>query len=362
MKKKNKYLIIGLIVFLMLATFYYFKIFPFSMWAREPGQCSVSGTNILGEGTYSPPYQFTCNNNFCIVSHSAGGWVMDKVLENGERYLVYTTNIRFDYYNCPDYKITTTYLGCDNKQKSYKDYYEQSGFWESNYIIFNNYSNIRYEPVECCVNSDCNLGGSCQDFKCTYPQTTTSTTITTIPKPTLESLMPDWNMIISKIIDWLKSIFSFLKFEIYGEQYPTVGSMQTYTINITTTPPDSDYSDGSYQVQYGSWALIDNNGNIINKGSWEEVSGNYYKQVSLTIPSSPNNYVLVGLIYQYDMKYNSSTMKWEIVNQQVIQKEAMNLNARVIAPQKPPAPSFADIINSIINWLKGLFSWLFGGK
>jgi hypothetical protein len=170
------------------------------------------------------------------------------------------------------------------------------------------------------------------------------------PKP-----QPIWEVIINKILDWLKSLFSFFKFEIYGEAYPTVGSQQSYIINITTTKPDKDYNDGSYQVQYASWALVDGSGNIINKGEWEEVDGSYYKQITLTIPPNPGNYVLVGVIYQYDMKYNSTTLKWNIINEGVVAKEALNLNAKIIQPPTPPTPNLFAILKNIWCWLLGLF-------
>jgi hypothetical protein len=172
------------------------------------------------------------------------------------------------------------------------------------------------------------------------------------PKP-----QPIWDVIINKILDWLKSLFSFFKFEIYGETYPVVGSQQNYIINITTTKPDKDYSDGTYQVQYASWILVDGSGNIINKGEWEEVDGSYYKQITLTIPPNPGNYVLVGVIYQYDMKYNPTTLKWDIINEGVVAKEALNLNAKLIQPPKPPMPDLFAILKNIWCWILSLFGF-----
>jgi hypothetical protein len=174
--------------------------------------------------------------------------------------------------------------------------------------------------------------------------------------PTIPS-KPVWENLVSKLLNWLKSLFSWFTYQIYGEQQPLVGSQQTYIINITTTPPDSDYSDGTYQIQYASWALLDRNGNIISKGDWEEVRGRYYKQVTLTIPPNPGNYVIVGIIYQYDMRYNPTTLSWSIVNEGIVAREAMDLNAKIIAPPKPSLPQFTNILSSIINWLKSLFSW-----
>jgi hypothetical protein len=182
---------------------------------------------------------------------------------------------------------------------------------------------------------------------------TTTTVILVSPPPTPNP--PIWDLIISKILDWLINLFNFFKFEIYGEQYPTVGNMQTYTINITTTPPDSDYSDGSYQVQYGSWALLDKSGNMINKGDWEQINGSYYKQITLTIPSNPGDYIIVGLIYQYDMKFNTTTLKWDTVSEGVVSKEAMNLNAKVIAPPTPKPPDILQVLKNFWCWFIGLF-------
>jgi hypothetical protein len=199
---------------------------------------------------------------------------------------------------------------------------------------------------------DCNTQlefRSVWNFQAIFYKEITTTSPPPTPKP------PIWDLIISKILEWLRMLFSFFKFEIYGERYPTVGSVQTYTINITVTPPDSDYSDGSYQVQYGSWALLDKNGNIINKGDWEQINGSYYKQITLTIPSNPGDYVIVGLIYQYDMEFNTTTLKWDIVSEGVVSKEAMNLNAKVIAPPIPKPPDIWQVLKNFWCWLIGLF-------
>jgi hypothetical protein len=184
----------------------------------------------------------------------------------------------------------------------------------------------------------------------------TTTTIISVSLPPTPP-RPLWETIISAILDWLRAIFSWFKFEIYGEQYPTVGSAQTYTINITTAFPDSDYSDGTYQVQYGGWVLMDKNGNAIQKGDWEQINGSYCKQITLTIPSSPGDYVIVGLIYQYDMKFNPTTLKWEIVSEGVVAKEAMNLNAKVIAPQTPKPPDILQVLRNFWCWFIGLFGF-----
>jgi hypothetical protein len=173
--------------------------------------------------------------------------------------------------------------------------------------------------------------------------------------PTQMAIMPSWDNIINAIIDWLKSLFSWFKFEIYGEKYPSPGSKQVYKIVLNATPPDTDYSDGTFQIQYASWVLVDRQGNIINKGDWEQVNGSYAKQIELTIPSNPDAYVIVVIIYQYNLKFNTATQKWEVTSEGIVAKEAMDLTASIIAPPQIQPPNIFDVIKGFWCWLIGLF-------
>ncbi len=180
------------------------------------------------------------------------------------------------------------------------------------------------------------------------------------PLPVPPKPKPFFEIIIDKIKSWIKSLFDwFIKYQIVGEKEPLVGSLQTYTISVSATKPDSDFSDGSYQLQQANWALIDKAGAIKQQGEWEEVDGTYTKTVTITIPTEPARYVLIATIYQYDMVYDTTTKAWKITKEEVVAKEAYDIRSVPPAPPIKPPPSFGEIIKKIVDWLKSLFGWLF---
>ena len=173
-----------------------------------------------------------------------------------------------------------------------------------------------------------------------------------------ETPKPTFSLILSKIADWFKEFFASLKLlSVTGETNVLPGSNQVYTILLSANTPNSDYSKGNYQVQYANWALIDSSNNIKQQGTWEQINGIYSKSINITIPSEANKYVILAIINQYDMTYDYQTKSWKTVKDEVVSKEAYNLEAKIPAPKftAPATNKFLDIINSIINWFKSLF-------
>ena len=179
--------------------------------------------------------------------------------------------------------------------------------------------------------------------------------IASLPPPTTP---PTFSSILSKIADWFKNLFESLKLlSVTGESTVLPGSNQNYTILLSVNQPNSDYSKGNYQVQYANWALVDSSNNIKQQGSWEQINGVYSKTISIIIPSEVNKYVLIAVINQYDMVYDYPTKTWKTTKDEVVSKEAYNLEAKLPVPTitAPSMNKFLDIINSIINWFKNLF-------
>jgi len=167
---------------------------------------------------------------------------------------------------------------------------------------------------------------------------------------------PIWKKIIVKILDWIIGLFDYF-FAIAGPSVVSPGSIETYSIDLTAPIPDSDYSDGIYQIQMANWALVDRNGNIKEEGEWEEVKGNYVKNVNLKIPSEAGKYVLIAIIQQYDMEYNFDTSEWETVKEDVIAKEGIDIESKIPKPE-PPVPIWSNIVEllkRIWDWFKNLF-------
>ena len=146
-------------------------------------------------------------------------------------------------------------------------------------------------------------------------------------------------------------------YSIVGEGQPLVGSSQTYTIDLSVpTPVDNDYTDKTYAVRWGNWALIDENQNIIEQGDWEEVNQSYHKEVTIIIPDNPNKYVLLGVIVENRAVWNDDTNSWDWQGEEVLSKEALSISTRLPAPVKPNLSfSFTDLLSKIWNWFLNLF-------
>jgi hypothetical protein len=128
---------------------------------------------------------------------------------------------------------------------------------------------------------------------------------------------------------------------------------------LSATSPDTAYTDGTYQEQYANWALLDSNKNIMQQGTWEKVYGSYSKDITITIPNNPSNYVLIGTIYQYDMKYQNNA--WVTTSESVIAKDALNIQTGMPIPVANTGNlNFGNILQNIWNWITNFFSNLFG--
>jgi len=169
---------------------------------------------------------------------------------------------------------------------------------------------------------------------------------------------------ISSIINWLKNIFStiFGIATITGSQIVEPNTIQTYQIDLSAPIPDSDWSDGTYQVQYANWALIDSSGNIIQEGTWEKINGKYQKSVTITTPSNIDDFALLGMITQFDITFNEATGQWTTSEERIVNKEAIDLKTKytIEEPEVPFAGGFGGFIGTIINWLKGIWQSIFG--
>lgn len=198
------------------------------------------------------------------------------------------------------------------------------------------------------------------DIKLTLPRGSQIPIILPSEKP-----KPLWINLISVFKNWITNLISFIKGgssqTIVGSSQFLPGTTQVYQIDLSTNVTDSDCSDGICQIQYGSWALFDKNNQIIDNGTFEEVNGNYVKSVSIQIPQKIEDYVLVGTIIQYDLKYDLTTNTWAITNENnpdVLVQEGYNLRTQLPVPIKPK-PSyniFTKILQGILNWFKNLFT------
>jgi hypothetical protein len=177
--------------------------------------------------------------------------------------------------------------------------------------------------------------------------------IPTPPKPEPNG----FQKFILSLINWFKGLFGFGTASIIGQASIQPNTQQTYTFNVSALTPDSDYSDGTYQVQYANWALTDKDGNIKQQGDWEQVNGNYLKSVTITTPSNIGNYVLLGVITQYDLTFNYDTGAWTNGEEKIVNKEAIDLTSKrsVTTPVNPTAGGFSKFLSSLFSWIKGIF-------
>lgn len=133
-----------------------------------------------------------------------------------------------------------------------------------------------------------------------------------------------------------------------------LGESTTFTISLTTTAPDSDYTDGTYQVQYAGWVFADKDGNMVKSKEFTRVYGSFSDTIVIR-PTEAGEYALVGLIIQFDQTYDSATSSWITSPEEVKVKEAKKVT--VITPE-PPIPQVSPLSQFFINiwdWIKGLF-------
>lgn len=147
---------------------------------------------------------------------------------------------------------------------------------------------------------------------------------------------------------------------IQGVRVLTPNDQETYTIELTTTTPDTDYSDGNYQVQYANYGLMDSDNNILVEGSWQEVEGVYQTQVMLE-NLVVGDYILFAVITQFDMTFDSQSGTWITSDEYILVNEAISITVEhAITPPTSPNPSgFSNLLDSLMNWLSGLWDLLF---
>ncbi len=170
---------------------------------------------------------------------------------------------------------------------------------------------------------------------------------------------------ITKIIDWFKNIFAsifMVEQSVIGPKTVEPNTVHTYQFDITVTMPDSNYSDGVYQIQYANWALLDSDGNIIQEGTWEKVNGVYSKSVTITTPSNIGEFALLGIITHFNMTWDTTIGQWETGEEYIVNKEAIDLKTEhsITEPEEPIPGGFTKFITDIINWVKNLWGSLFG--
>ena len=133
-----------------------------------------------------------------------------------------------------------------------------------------------------------------------------------------------------------------------------LGESATFTISLTTTVPDSDYTDLDYSVQYAGWVFADKDGNVIKSKEFARVYGSFSDTIVVR-PTEVGEYALVGLIIQYDQTYDSATSSWITNPEKVMVKEARKLT---VTTPEPPIPQVSPLSQFFINiwyWIKGLF-------
>jgi len=179
---------------------------------------------------------------------------------------------------------------------------------------------------------------------------------TKISKPSLTG-------ILDSIWQWLLDLWNKLlqlPHSITGVQEPLVGSTETYQISIALPPADTNYSDGTYQYRTAKWFVVKNDRSVLVESDWKDVVDTYVDTATITYPSNPENYMLVAVVYQYDMVYNTTKQDWSIAKQDIIAKEGISIKTKLkaIDISSIAKPSTSSLIDSLISWLKGLFcSW-----
>lgn len=129
------------------------------------------------------------------------------------------------------------------------------------------------------------------------------------------------------------------------------GSPLTFNVSLDVGPV-GELTRSEYKRRWASWFIVDSNNNVIQKGDWQEIDHKYEKEVSVNAPSSPEKYVFVSLIRENYFVYTSNG--WTLDSKKTIAKESQKFTVKPEAPQPSP-PVLSQILQNIINWLKGLF-------
>lgn len=179
------------------------------------------------------------------------------------------------------------------------------------------------------------------------------TSVTAVPKPVLQRPnIRDFAYSESRVVFRpLLSIF-------VDREIINLGESATFTIDMTTTVPDSDYTDGFFQWQYFGAVWSDKAGNVVDSIEFRRIYGSYSDTVTIT-PTKTGEYALVALIIQYDQTYDTATSSWITSPEEILVKDARKLSVITPAPPTPSTPNviewIGNIFQSIIDWFSGLF-------
>jgi hypothetical protein len=181
---------------------------------------------------------------------------------------------------------------------------------------------------------------------------TLMTSVMAVSKPLIQRYY------IKDFVDETEVVFRPLLSILVDKETINLSESATFTIDLTTTAPDDDYLDGTYETQYAGWVFADDDGNVIKSQEFERAYGTFSDTVVVK-PTELGEYALVGLIIQYDQTYDTTTSSWITSPEEVKVKEAKKLTVVTPAPPTPPRGPiiewFANIWQSIVDWWNGIF-------
>lgn len=162
-----------------------------------------------------------------------------------------------------------------------------------------------------------------------------------------------WDAFKNLILNLIQSLAQLLTGQtIVGATSVAPGSTQTYNIDLSVPVPDSDFSDGYYEIQYANWILSDEDGNSLQEGAWVEVKGSYIKDATITVPNVQNkNYVIASIITQINGTYDYGSETWSFSEEVPIIQEGIDVKTKnSINPPISPGPGgFSKFIQAIKN-------------
>jgi len=196
----------------------------------------------------------------------------------------------------------------------------------------------------------CAQPGAC--YKCVLASPT--------PPPVI-SPPTGFSSLISQLLDFLNQVFTSLKsalgLSIVGGTTVNPGSIQSYNINMVEPYPGNyDYSQGVFTDRYCGVALMNNKQEVVSESGFTKCTTNYITTFTATMPSGQfTDYAIVAAMTETKQHYDGTKWVMDYTNK-IIQKEALSLTSKVIVPPgSTTPPSFASIIQGIIDWITNLF-------
>ena len=180
------------------------------------------------------------------------------------------------------------------------------------------------------------------------------------PPPPPPEPPADWfTQLIAAISAWIHSILAFLGLQasIAGAQGVSLNVPQQFAVSLQSAAPDSDYSDGTMSRHYATAFVSDSLGNIVYNTGQEEVTGAVWSKSFTWTPAKAGQYVAGGVIAETHATYDFTGKAWGAWSAPVIiadDKQAFTV-AGIPAPPEPNVNILEQIIQAIINWIKGLF-------